>query len=111
MDPLIGEIRVFAGNFAPRDWAFCEGQLLDIPSYQALFCILGTTYGGDGQRNFGLPDLRGRVIVGPNGDDYQIGQLGEFASAAADDQLAATSVPYQAIHHIISLSGTFPTSD
>lgn len=62
-DPFIGEIVMFAGNFAPRGWALCDGQLLDIASHSALFSILGTTYGGDGRVNFALPDLRGRVPV------------------------------------------------
>ncbi|NNF56787.1 MAG: phage tail protein [Rhodothermaceae bacterium] len=56
---------LFAGNFAPRGWAFCDGQLLAISQYTALFSILGTTYGGDGRTTFGLPDLRGRVPIGP----------------------------------------------
>jgi microcystin-dependent protein len=64
-DPLLGEIIMFAGNFAPRGWAFCNGQLLPISQYTALFSILGTTYGGDGRTTFALPDLRGRVPVGP----------------------------------------------
>ena len=59
-DPYLGEIRMFAGNFAPRGYAFCHGQLLPINSYQALFSLLGTYYGGDGRTTFGLPDLRGR---------------------------------------------------
>lgn len=62
--PAIGEVRLFAGNFAPRGWAFCHGQLLSISSNSALFSILGTTYGGDGRTSFGLPDLRGRAAVG-----------------------------------------------
>ena len=65
-DPLLGGIALFAGNFAPRGWAFCEGQLLDIASNTALFSILGTTYGGDGRTNFALPDLRGRAPVQPD---------------------------------------------
>ena len=65
MEPTIGEIRMFAGNFAPRSWALCQGQLLAISQNQALFSILGTTYGGDGRTSFGLPDLRGRVNIGP----------------------------------------------
>ena len=64
-DQLIGEIRMFAGNFAPRDWAFCDGRLLPINDNQALYSILGTTYGGDGRTNFALPDLRGRVALHP----------------------------------------------
>ncbi len=64
-DCMIGEVRFFAGNFAPRGWAKLEGQLLSISQNQALFSILGTTYGGDGRTNFGLPDLRGRAAIGP----------------------------------------------
>jgi microcystin-dependent protein len=64
MDPYIGEVILFAGNFAPRGWAFCEGQLLPISQYSALFSILGTTYGGDGRTTFALPDLRGRSPIG-----------------------------------------------
>jgi microcystin-dependent protein len=63
VNPFIGEVIMFAGNFAPRGWALCDGQLLAISSYSALFSILGTTYGGDGRTTFGLPDLRGRVPV------------------------------------------------
>jgi len=63
-EPFIGEIRMFAGNFAPRGWAKCEGQLLAINQYNALFSILGTRYGGDGHTTFALPDLRGRVAIG-----------------------------------------------
>ena len=63
MDPFLGQIVMFGGNFAPRDWAFCDGQLLPINSNQALFSILGTIYGGDGRTTFALPDLRGRVPV------------------------------------------------
>ena len=63
-DPFIGQIVMFGGNFAPRGWAFCDGQLLSIASNSALFSILGTTYGGDGRTTFGLPDLRSRVPVG-----------------------------------------------
>jgi microcystin-dependent protein len=62
---FIGEVKLFAGNFAPRGWAFCEGQLLPISQNSALFSILGTTYGGDGRTTFGLPDLRGRSPIGP----------------------------------------------
>ena len=63
MQPALGEIRMFAGNFAPRSWALCQGQLLPISQNQALFSILGTTYGGDGRTTFGLPDMRGRAVV------------------------------------------------
>ena len=66
MDPFIGQITMFGGNFAPRGWAKCDGQLLKISSFQALFSILGTTYGGDGISTFGVPDLRGRVPMHPD---------------------------------------------
>lgn len=59
--PYVGEIRMFAGNFAPAGWMFCEGQLLPISEYDTLFNLIGTTYGGDGQSTFALPDLRGRL--------------------------------------------------
>lgn len=61
--PYVGEIRMFAGNFAPAGWMFCEGQLLPISEYETLFNLIGTTYGGDGQSTFSLPDLRGRLPV------------------------------------------------
>jgi microcystin-dependent protein len=77
-DPFVGEIRMFAGNFAPRGWAFCDGQLLAISQNDALFSLLGTTYGGDGRTTFGLPDLRGRVPIhagqGPGLSDRRLGQ-------------------------------------
>ena len=60
-EPFVGEIRMFAGNFAPRGWAFCDGQLLAVSQNDALFSLLGTIYGGDGRTTFGLPDLRGRI--------------------------------------------------
>jgi microcystin-dependent protein len=64
MEPFIGQIMIFGFNFAPRGWAFCQGQLLSIAQNTALFSLLGTTYGGDGRTTFGLPDLRGRVPMG-----------------------------------------------
>lgn len=79
-DPLLGEIMMFAGNFPPRGWAFCEGQLLAISQHDALFSLLGTTYGGDGRTMFGLPDLRGRVPIQQGNDPslshYRLGQRG-----------------------------------
>jgi microcystin-dependent protein len=61
--PYVGEIRMFAGNFAPAGWMFCEGQLLPISENETLFQLLGTTYGGDGESTFALPDLRGRIPI------------------------------------------------
>lgn len=79
-EPFLGEIIMFAGNFAPRGWALCDGQLLAISSNTALFSILGTTYGGDGRTTFALPDLRGRVPVhpgsGPGLTKRNLGQRG-----------------------------------
>lgn len=80
IEPLLGEVIMFAGTFAPRGWAFCEGQLLPISQNTALFAILGTTYGGDGRTTFALPDLRGRVPLhpgsGPGLSTYRLGQKG-----------------------------------
>src|SRR5258708_11061985 len=73
--PYVGEIRVFAGNFAPAGWMFCEGQLLPIDQYETLFNLIGTTYGGDGQATFALPDLRGRLPVHP-GNGFTLAQPG-----------------------------------
>lgn len=64
-EPFVGEIRMFAGNYAPRGWAFCDGQLLAVSDNDALFSLLGTTYGGNGRTTFGLPDLRGRIPIHP----------------------------------------------
>jgi microcystin-dependent protein len=81
-EPFIGQIMMFGGNFAPRDWAFCDGQLMSIAQNTALFSILGTTYGGDGVTTFALPDLRGRVPVHPgNGPGLPVYQLGESAGS------------------------------
>lgn len=78
VDPFIGEITMFAGNFAPAGWAFCHGQLLAISQNQALFALLGTTYGGDGKTTFALPDLRGRNPVGfGNAPGFMNVRLGE----------------------------------
>lgn len=81
-EPFIGQITMFGGNFAPRSWAFCDGQLLSISSNTALFSILGTTFGGDGRTTFGLPDLRGRVTIHPgNGAGLTSRRLGEKGGA------------------------------
>ena len=79
-EPFIAEIKMFGGNFAPRGYAYCAGQILAIAQNSALFALLGTTYGGNGQVTFGLPDLRGRVPVGqgqgPGLSPVQLGQVG-----------------------------------
>jgi microcystin-dependent protein len=79
-DAHLAEVRIFAGNFAPRGWAFCDGQLLAISQNTALFSLIGTIYGGDGRTTFALPDMRGRVAVGPRTGSglstYREGQRG-----------------------------------
>ncbi|HST68170.1 MAG TPA: tail fiber protein [Solirubrobacterales bacterium] len=79
--PYVGEIRMFGGTFAPAGWGFCKGQLIPIAEYETLFNLIGTTYGGDGQETFALPDLQGRIAVhqgkGPGiTQDYTIGEVG-----------------------------------
>lgn len=78
--PYVGEVRLFAGNFAPSGWMLCLGQLIPISEYEVLFNLIGTTYGGDGQATFALPDLRGRVPVhqgaGPGLSPRVMGELG-----------------------------------
>jgi microcystin-dependent protein len=73
--PYVGEIRMFAGNFAPAGWMFCEGQLLPISEYETLFQLIGTTYGGDGESTFALPDLRGRIPV-HQGNGFTLAETG-----------------------------------
>jgi microcystin-dependent protein len=83
-DPFVAEIRLFAGNFPPNGWAFCNGQLLPIAQNTALFSLLGTNYGGDGKTTFGLPDLRSRAAIqpgtGPGLTERQLGETGGDAS-------------------------------
>ncbi|HEX8700013.1 MAG TPA: tail fiber protein [Myxococcaceae bacterium] len=92
-EPYIGQIIMFAGDFAPRGWAFCDGSLLSIAQNTALFSILGTTYGGDGRTTFALPDLRGRVPVqpgqGPGLSRYELGQ----SAGAENVTLLITNIP------------------
>lgn len=77
--PYVGEIRMFAGNFAPNGWMFCEGQTLPIAENEVLFQLIGTTYGGDGEETFNLPNLASRIPLhmgtGPDGTTYQIGEM------------------------------------
>src|SRR5690242_20350622 len=73
--PYVGEIRIFAGNFAPAGWMFCEGQLLPISENETLFQLLGTTYGGDGESTFALPDLRGRIPL-HQGNGFTLAETG-----------------------------------
>ena len=89
--PFIGEIRMFGGNFAPAGWAFCNGALIPISENDALFNLIGTTYGGDGQQTFGLPDLQGRIPIhagqGPNiTQNYQLGEKAGVESVTLTTQ-------------------------
>src|SRR5689334_8649924 len=87
--PYVGEIRMFGGSFAPVGWMFCAGQLLPISEYETLFNLIGTTYGGDGQETFGLPDLQGRIPLhmGTNaGITYQIGEMSGVESVTLTTQ-------------------------
>jgi len=108
MEPFIGQIMMFGGNFAPRGWAFCEGQLLPISSNTALFSILGTTYGGDGRTTFALPDLRGRAPIhaghGPGLSDIRLGQKGGVEQVT----LTASNMPSH--NHPVNVSSAAGTS-
>ena len=83
--PFIGEIRIFAGNFAPAGWMFCEGQLLPISENEILFNLIGTTYGGDGQSTFALPDLRGRLPL-HQGNGFTLGEAAGVESVTLTTQ-------------------------
>jgi T5SS/PEP-CTERM-associated repeat protein len=133
-EPALGEIGIFAGNFAPRGWALCEGQLLSINSNEALFSILGTTYGGDGRTTFALPDLRGRTPIGAGSGAgltrRNVGQKGGSPIATASEipshlhSVSGTAAitgltgggashtnmqPWLAINYVVPLSGIFPS--
>lgn len=100
-DCTIGEIRLFAGTFAPRNWAFCEGQMLNIDNNQELYSLLGTTYGGDGRITFGLPDFRGRLPMhfgtGPGLTGRPIGsKFGMETMTLTTDQAPTHNHPMQA---------------
>lgn len=103
MEQFVGEIRMFGGNYAPLGWAFCNGQLLSIAENDVLFALIGTTYGGDGQTTFALPDLRGRVPIhmGQNpatGTTFNQGQAGGSETVTLTvAQLAAHTHPVQAV--------------
>jgi microcystin-dependent protein len=94
--PFLGELRIMSFNFAPKNWAMCNGQLMAINSNQALFALLGTTYGGDGRVNFGLPNLQGRVAM-HTASGYILGQkAGEEAHTLIASEMPAHIHPAQA---------------
>nr|WP_132704104.1 tail fiber protein [Winogradskyella wandonensis] len=110
---MLGEIKLFAGNFAPRGWAFCHGQLLPISKYSAVFSLLGTTYGGDGRTTFALPDLRGRVPVspgtGPGHSPVKLGQISNGKSVNESDSGNAKTQSTLGLNYIICIQGFYPS--
>jgi microcystin-dependent protein len=132
--PFIGEIRMFAGTFAPAGWALCQGQAMSISENDALFTLIGTTYGGDGQNTFNLPDLQGRIPLhaytastaagtdnNPQGNVIADGPAQAFIEANPNNAMAPQAImpaggsqphenrmPVLAVQFIISLYGIFP---
>ncbi len=108
MDPYIGEIRIFAGAFAPQDWQLCDGTLLQISAQQALYSLIGTTYGGDGVTTFAVPDLRGRLAIslgqGPGLSVHTAGQKG------GTEQVALTTPTMTSHTHTLNTAGTAATT-
>jgi microcystin-dependent protein len=115
--PYIGEIRMFGGNFAPAGWMFCEGQLLPISENEVLFQLIGTTYGGDGQSTFALPDLRGRIpihqgnnfVLAQNGGVEQVTLTVNQIPGHGHSLLASTNTASQTAPagHVSAQTGTF----
>jgi microcystin-dependent protein len=102
--PFVGEIRMFGGNFAPAGWAFCDGRLLAISEFETLFNLIGTTYGGDGQSTFGLPDLQGRIPIHQGtvlGQTFNIGEKSGVESVT----LTITQLPSHA-HNLAVTTAT-----
>ncbi len=130
-EPFVGEIRMFAGIFAPQGWAFCDGQLLSIPQNDALFSLFGTIYGGDGRTTFGLPDCRGRspvhagdgpVRLGAKSGSTASGAVAATTSVSIDRDLGKTQQTWDAhpegaesatpqlfVHFIVALFGIYPS--
>ncbi|MEP5231250.1 MAG: tail fiber protein [Alloalcanivorax sp.] len=134
-EPFVAEIRIFASNFAPRGWAFCNGQLLPINQNTALFSLIGTTYGGDGRTVFNLPNLQGRAPAhpgnGPGLPSYRLGQVQNSPSnvkvvqgVTPDRNLGSSQTtrtitakipagdqrhPYLGLNFIIALQGLYPS--
>jgi microcystin-dependent protein len=105
MAPYVGEIRMFAGNFPPNGWLFCEGQTLPISENEVLFQLIGTTYGGDGEETFNLPNLASRVPIhmgtGPDGTTYQIGEM----AGTEQETLTTQQIPNHT-HALVGSTGT-----
>ncbi len=127
IEPFIGEIMMWAGNYAPRGWAFCNGQMLSLSQNTALFSILGTRYGGDGRTTFALPDMQGRMPLGrsawysPNGgkggeesvtpDSVRLDTVteeGQAVAALPPDGKVDTMPPFQCVTFVIAMQGVYP---
>jgi microcystin-dependent protein len=113
-EPFLAEVRIWALNFPPRGWAFCDGQLLDIAQNTALFSLLGTTYGGDGRTNFGLPNLKGRAPMhagnGPGLTSRRLGdKSGSETVTLSDAQMPAHNHAFQADEE--DIDGTGPVGN
>jgi microcystin-dependent protein len=107
--PFLGEIRMFSGNYAPEGWALCDGTMLPIARYQALYAVIGPTYGGDEQRSFALPDFRGRGPIGSGAGPAGAHIVGEMAdTAAAGPSGGKPASPVLCVSFIICMGGDFP---
>jgi len=108
-EPFVAEVRIFAGNFAPRGWAFCDGRLLPISQNTALFSLIGTTYGGDGRTTTGLPNLQGRAAMHPGrGPGLTPRKLGEVAGV---ESVTLTELQMANHNHQLRCSEEFATDD
>ena len=105
IEPYLANVTIFGGNFAPRGWMFCQGQLLAIANYDALYALIGTTYGGDGQTTFALPDLRSRVAVHPGQgaglSSYVLGEMGGVENVT----MLSSNLPSHT-HTVLTITGS-----
>ena len=106
--PYVGEIRMFAGNFAPAGWVFCDGQLLPISENETLFNLIGTTYGGDGQSTFAVPDLRGRIPIHAGTGPGLSSRILASSGGAEEVTLTVNQIP--AHSHVVLASGAAASS-
>ncbi len=111
-DNYIGEIRLFSGNFAPKGWAICDGRFLPIEQNQALFAVIGNSYGGDGKTEFALPDLRNRTPEGVS-SSTKLGQKTYYLVKQEEGLPTENTKPVSKItvQYIIALQGIFPTKE
>jgi len=103
-EPFLGEGKLFAFDFVPDGWARCDGQLLEIKENQALFALLGTTYGGDGQTTFALPDLRGSIAT----HQETLSSVGEYTEITGNQTSKSQSIDFLVLNSCIALTGIFP---